>query len=145
MLISTFPIFYDTCRSVGTIAEYRDVVTITQARQPVYEKWGARNIIHQAVKKVFQTMKDFGVIVVTGKPGAFSLTKHQVSQKQLVNYLVVAVLAGTGSSYLTWESIIGNRSLFPFEVSYVTQADIASCHQLSLERMGDDIVLRLCC
>lgn len=144
LLIGTFPIFYDTCRSVGTIAEYRDVVTITQARQPVYEKWGARNIIHQAVKKVFQTMKDFGVVVATGKPGAVSLTKHQVSQTRLANYLAVAVLTGTGSSYLTWESIIGNRALFPYEVSYVTQADIASCNLICLERMGDDVVIRLC-
>ena len=144
LLIGTFPIFYDTCRSVGTIAEYRDVVTITQARQPVYEKWGARNIIHQAVKKVFQTMKDFGVVVATGKPGAVSLTKHQVSQTRLVNYLAVAVLTGTGSSYLTWESIIGNRALFPYEVSHVTQADIPACNVNCLERMGDDAGIRPC-
>jgi len=143
LLISTFPIFYDTCKSVGTIAEYRDVITLTQARQPVYEKWSARNIIHQAVKKVFQTMKDLGVIAATGRPGSFTPTRHQVTQTRLVNYLVVAVLTGTDSSYLTWENIIGNRALFPFEVDHVTQADIAACSQLCLERMGDDVVIRL--
>ena len=143
LLISCFPVFYDTCRSIGTIAEYRDVVTITQARQPVYERWGARNIIHQAVKKVFQTLKDFGVIVATDKPGSFVLTKHQVSDARLVNYLVVAVLTATNSSYMTWENIIGNRALFPFTISHVTQADAAACDRLCLERMGDDIVIRV--
>ena len=143
LLISAFPIFYDTCISVGTIAEYRDVVTVPQARQPVYEKWGARNIIHQAVKKVLQTMKDFGVIVANGRPGTFSLTKHLVTQTRLVHYLAIAVLTGSGRSYLTWEGIIGNRALFPFEVEHVTQADIAACEKLCLERMGDDAVIRI--
>lgn len=144
LLVSTFPIFHDTCRSIGTLAEYRDVVTITQARQPVYEQWGARNIIHQAVKKVFQTMKDFGVIIPTEKTGAFALTKHTVTDARLVNYMAVAVLTASKSSYLTWENIIGNRVLFPFSINHVTQADAAACDKLCLERMGDDVVIRLC-
>ena len=143
LLIDGFTIFCDTCKSIGTIMEYRDVVTITQARQPVYEKWGARNIIHQAVKKVFQTLKDFGILNATQKPGAFTLSKHQVEDARLVNYLIVAVLDASESSYMTWESLIENRALFPFSVSHVTQADAASCEHLCLERMGDDIVIRV--
>lgn len=143
LLISSFPIFYDTCRSIGTISEYRNVVTIAQVRQPVYEKWGARNIIHQAVKKVFQTLKDFGIANATEKPGAFTLTKHQVSDVRLVNYLTIAVLNASNSSYMTWESVTEHKAIFPFSIKHVTQADAASCEHLCLERMGDDVVLRV--
>lgn len=143
LLISTFPIFYDTCKSIGTIAEYRDVITITQARQPVYDQWGARNIIHQSVKKVFQTLKDFDILSAQGRPGTFVVNTHRVADGKLVNYLAVAVLTASKSSYLTWESIIGSRGLFPFVVEHVTQADAAACPRLCLERMGDDVVIRL--
>lgn len=143
LMINGFPIVYDSCRSVGTIVEYRDTVTIMQARQPVYEQWGARNIIHQAVKKVFQTMKDFGIAVPTGKPGCFTINKHAVSDTKLVNYMVYAVLSASGVSYMTWENAIGNRALFPFDVKHVSQADAAACEKLCLERMGDDVVIRV--
>ena len=143
LLIKGFPIFYDTCRSIGIITEYRDIVTITQARQPVYEKWGARNIIHQAVKKVFQTLKDLEVVNATEKPGAFTVNKYQVSDARLVNYLIVAVLDASACRYMTWENIIENRVLFPFTVNHVTQADTTLCEHLCMERMGDDIVIRI--
>ena len=143
LLISNFPIFYDTCKSVGAISEYRENVTILQVREMVYERWGARNIIHQAVKKVFQTMKDLGIILAKNKPGIFALANHPVSDSRLVNYLVVAVLTAVNASYMTWENIIGNRALFPFEIKHVTQADAAACEKLCLERMGDDVVIRV--
>ena len=143
LLISSFPIFFDTCKAVGAISEYRESITILQVRQMVYEQWGARNIIHQAVKKVFQTMKDLGIIVATSKPGVFTLTNHPVSDSCIVNYLAVAVLTAADASYMTWESIIGNRALFSFEIKHVTQADAAACEKLSLERMGDNVVIRV--
>lgn len=143
LLISSFPIVYDTCKSIGTIAEYRDVVTLAQARQPVYEQWGARNIVHQAVTKIFQTLKDFGIIVPMEKAGTFTIKKRVISDTRLVNYMAVAVLMATDVNYMTWENIAGNRSLFPFTVEHVTQADAATCEKLCLERMGDDVVIRV--
>ena len=41
------------------------------------------------------------------------------------------------------QSLIGNRLMFPFAVKHVTQADAASCEKLCLERMGDDVVIRV--
>ena len=121
LLASTFPIFFDTCKSIGTIAEYRDTVTLTQTRHPVYDKLGSRNIIHQAVKKVFQTLKDFELLSACGKPGTFSVVSHKVSDRNLVNYLAVAILSSSNSEYLTWEAIVGSRALFPFNIEHVTE------------------------
>ena len=143
LLISTFPIFFDTCRSIGGIAEYRDTVTTTQARAPVYEQWGARNIIHQSVKKVIQTLKDFGALLPCGSRGVFNISRHSISDAKLVWYLAVAVISASPKEYLTWESIVNHRALFPFEIEHVTQADLAPCEKVCLERMGDDIVIRI--
>ena len=44
---------------------------------------------------------------------------------------------------MTWEQIVHHPAMFPFEIEHVTQADVAACNQLLLERMGDDVVIRL--
>lgn len=143
LLMEAYPIFYDTCKSVGTLSDYRDIISVAQARQPVYDKWGSRSIIHQSVKKIFQTLKDFEVLIPAGSPGMYSVKKHPAKDVKLVCYLVLAALSASGSSYMTWENITGNKALFPFEIQHVTQADIALCKKLLLERMGDDIVIRI--
>ena len=38
--------------------------------------------------------------------------------------------------------IINHPALFAFRIEHVTQADIAACDHLLLERMGDEIVIR---
>lgn len=44
---------------------------------------------------------------------------------------------------MTWEEIADHRALFPYEIEHVTQADLAACEKLCLERIGDDIVIRV--
>ena len=44
---------------------------------------------------------------------------------------------------MTWEEMIQHPALFPFHIDDLTQADMASCEHLCLERMGDDVVIRV--
>ena len=142
LLVAEYPIFYDTCVSIGTALSYRDTISLIQVRQRVYDKWGARSIIHQAVKKVFHTLKDFGILTPIDKQGNFVVTQYTVNNPHIVYLLTDAIMHSSGKEYMTWESIIGHPALFPFHIEHVTQADIAACDHLALERMGDDIVIR---
>lgn len=143
LLTSTYPVFYDTCHAIGVLNNYRDTVSLLQAREQVYEKWGARNIIHQAVKKVFQTLKDFNVLEPTEHPGQFKVNRFTVDDPQNVIALVGSVLTASENSYMTWESVVSSPALFPFRIEHVTQADLAASEHLLLERMGDGVVIRI--
>ena len=55
----------------------------------------------------------------------------------------VALITSSKKDYMTREAIANHKALFPFAVEHVTQADIASCEKLLLERVGDDIVVRI--
>ena len=60
-----------------------------------------------------------------------------------VQLLCAAIIERSGKEYMTWEEFISHPALFPFRIENVTQADMASCEHLCLERMGDDVVIRL--
>lgn len=142
LLLTTFPIFYDTCVAIGTSLSYRDTISLMQTRQRVYDKWGERSIIHQAVKKVFHTLKDFGILAPIDKQGNFALTQRTINNPHIVYLFATAILQASGKEYMTWESIVNHPALFPFQIEHVTQADIAACDHLGLERMGDAVVIR---
>ena len=141
LLICSFPIFYDVCKSIGNLTAYRDTITLSQARQPIYDKWGARNIIHQSVKKVFQTLKDFDMLLPCGAPGVFNIHRKNIIDTKLALYIVVAILSASEKDYMSLESIVSHRVLFPYEIAQVSQADIAACEVLRIDRMGDDVVI----
>ena len=44
---------------------------------------------------------------------------------------------------MTWEEIIHHPVLFPFDIKHVTQADLSTCDRFALERMGDNVVIRM--
>ena len=142
LLMASYPIFYDTCVSIGSALSYRETISLMQVRQRIYDKWGARSIIHQAVKKVFQTLKDFGILTPIDKQGNFTISQILVNDPRIVYLLTDAVLQSGEKEYMTWESIINHPALFAFRIEHVTQADIAACDHLLLERMGDEIVIR---
>ena len=94
------------------------------------------------MKKVFQTFKDFGILAPIDNQGNFIVSQILVNDPRIVYLLTDAVLQSGEKEYMTWESIINHPALFAFRIEHVTQADIAACDHLLLERMGDEIVIR---
>ena len=66
-----------------------------------------------------------------------------LNNAKIMQLMCVAIIERSGKEYLTWEEIIQSPALFPFRVENLTQADMASCEHIRLERMGDDVVLRV--
>lgn len=61
-----------------------------------------------------------------------------IDDPHIVHLLVAALLAQPDREYMCWEDIIQHPAFFPFCIEHVTQADMAACGHLLLERMGDD-------
>ncbi|MBR6029740.1 MAG: hypothetical protein IKP40_11720 [Clostridia bacterium] len=57
--------------------------------------------------------------------------------------LCAAIIERSGRQYMTWEELMQHPALFPFRIENLTQADMASCEWLHLERMGNDVVICL--
>lgn len=143
LLLSYYPVFFDLCTVIGSLLEYREEVTMQQIRSRIYDKWGARTTLEHSLAKNMQSLKDIGVLLPKTSAGVYSAVKTVVDEKKLVYCLIDSILKNEASEYMTWESIVHHPALFPFTIENVTQADIASCEHFVLERMGDDVVIRI--
>ena len=142
LLLAYYPVFFDLCSVIGSLLEYRDTVTLQQIKSRIYEKWGARTTLEHSLSKNMQSLKDVGAMIPQQAAGAYTAANYTVDSKRIVYVLADSILKNEQREYMTWEEIIHHPALFPFSIVNVTQADLASCERFSLERMGDDVVIR---
>lgn len=143
LLLKRYQVFYDLCVVIGGLFSYRDVITLSQIRNRIFEIWGARDTLQNCLSKNMQTFKELKAIIAAGSPGAYRCEKTTINNIRIMQLMCAAIIERAGKQYMTWEEITQHPALFPFNITDVTQADMASCEWLCLERMGDDVVIRL--
>ena len=142
LLLKRYSVFFDLSTVIGDLFSYRDEITLGQIRNRIIEKWGARETLQNALPKNIQTYKELTAIDDGKAPGSYLKGNITVDDPHIVHLLVAALLEQSGREYMRWEDILQHPALFPFHIQHVTQADMAACEYLLLERMGDDVVIR---
>ncbi len=143
LLLKRYQVFYDLCTVIGGLFDFREEITLGQIRTRIFEKWGARDTLQNCLSKNIQTFKELKSIIATKAPGTYCRNTMTLNDQKIMQLLCAAVIERSGKEYMTWEEIVQHPALFPFQVVDLTQADMASCKHLCLERMGDDVVIRL--
>ena len=142
LLLLAYPVFFDLTSIIGSIAGYSDEINATQIKARIYDKWGARSTLEHSLTKNLQSLKDMDILIPINRAGKYSIKRHTISDPQSVCAICAAILAHSPDGYMTWEAITNHPALFPFVIEHVTQADVAACKYLTLERMGDQVVIR---
>ena len=143
LLMKRYKVFYDLCYIIGGLFDYRDEITLAQIRNRIFEKWGARNTLQNSLSKNIQTFRELKSIQATESSGTYKKGSLVVDDPHVMQLLCAAVVESSGREYMTWEEIVHYPVLFPFNIRNMTQADMAACDKLMLERMGDDVVIRV--
>lgn len=143
-LLRYYPVFYDLSYTVGTLFQYRDVITTKQIRERLFELWGARATLLNSLPKNIQTLKELQAIDVTEEKGKYQKHLSVIREPKTVELLSIAVIQRSGQGGLTWEEILQHLALFPFQIENVTQADLAASEKIRLNKMGDRIMISVC-
>ena len=143
LLLKRYQVFYDLCTVIGGLFDFREEITLGQIRTRIFEKCGARDTLQNCLSKNIQTFKELKSIIATKVAGTYCRNTMTLNDPKIMQLLCAAIIERSGKEYMTWEEIVQHPALFPFQIHDLTQADMASCGHLSLERMGDDVVIRL--
>ena len=143
LLLKRYQVFYDLCVVIGGLFNFRDVITLSQIRNRIFEIWGARDTLQNCLAKNIQTFKELKSISATSAPGSYCCNSMKLDNMRIMQLFCAAVIERSGRQYMTWEELIQHPALFPFAVENLTQADMSSCEWLCLERMGDDVIIRI--
>ena len=143
LMLIKFPIFYDVCDVAGKLLDYKESITIAQIQQRVFEKWGARNTMLHTLPKIIQTLKDIHALNPGEEKRSYKSNTWEISDVQSAIMLTAALLSSKEHAQMTWSELSQNPAIFPFELTRVSQADVASCEKIRLEKSGNEIKLRL--
>jgi len=143
VLLVTYPIFSDLCIVLGQLFELKDVVSATQIKEEIFNKWGARSTLDSSLSRNLKSLRDMDTLKRAEKHTTYEKITHKVSDTKVVALLFAAIMQATEQQYMTWESFITHPAIFPFVICNVTQADMAAVPYLTMERMGEQIVFRV--
>lgn len=141
LLLCQFPIFCDLCDVIGHLFERRDTLSLRQVKVRIFEKWGERSTLVHSLSKNMQTLKDIGAITPVTSNGEYYKCTYTITNPKIAGVLVTAILIATNQKYLSWAALVAHPLLFPFKFFHVDEADMAALEFISLERMGNEVVM----
>lgn len=142
LLLKRYPVFYDLCTVIGGLFEYREEITLGQIRNRIFEKWGARDTLQGCLSKNMQMFRELKALEAIKPAGTYKRNTMVISDVNIMQLLCASLIDASGKEYMSWEEVIHHPALFPFAICDISQADMAACDNLLLERMGDEVVLR---
>ncbi len=142
LLLERYPVFYDLCTVIGGLFEFRDEITLAQIRNRIFEKWGARDTLQGCLSKNMQMFRELKSLEAIKPAGTYKRNTMAISDVNTMQLLCASLIDASGKEYMSWEEVIHHPALFPFVICDISQADMAACDNLLLERMGDEVVLR---
>lgn len=114
MLLAVYPVFADLCRIMGRIAEFQEVIPLSQLRQRLYDEWGERPTLYHSTDKIIATMKELGAISAVGA-GSYAVVKHTVNSPEVTSFMLRTAMRADGGAYYTLTELKFFGVLYPFE------------------------------
>ena len=124
-------------RLMGRIADFHEVITLSQLKQKLYDEWGERSTLYHSTDKIIATIKEFGVIS-SDKPGYYTIVKHNVTRPDVVNYMVRVAIKVDGNSYYSLTDLNAFNVLYPFEYK-VSKEELMSDDNFVVTHFGGEL------
>ena len=140
-LLAAFPIFADTCALIGKLATIQDEFTTAWLREKLFEIWGERETVADALKYILQTLTDFGVIVRT-KAGSSQIAARDVASMDVIHVMLTTILRMKERSYYEVGELASVPWLFPFRFS-VSIDWLHNAPEYQLNRCGGKMTVAL--
>lgn len=141
MMLASYPVFADLSRLMSKIAEFNDVIILSQLKQKLFDEWGERSTLYHSTDKIIQTIKELGVITAN-KPGKYTIIKHTVSNSEIVEFMLHVALKVDGNSYYSFTELNDFAVLYPFDYQ-VSREIVTSDEMIVCSNLGGELSIAL--
>lgn len=140
LLADQYLVFYDLADVIGHLFEYRDIISATQIKEKMYDKWGKRPMLETALSKNLKSYREMGILYSPGRITEYSSKKHKITDIHVLGLLLQALLKNTAQDYIEWDAFLASPFMFPFEVSGTTESHMAALPYVELNRFDNKTV-----
>src|SRR5690606_25495697 len=100
---------------VGRLLQLQGVAAASQVQRRVREKFGERETVARAARRVVRCLVDWQVLQAAEEKGVYRATPpHLVENVQLTAWLMEAVLIASGTRAMPLHALMQSPALFPF-------------------------------
>jgi hypothetical protein len=144
MTMAVYPFFGSVAGSVGRLLRLQGTAAAAQVQRRVREKYGERDTVSRATRRVLRTFVDWGVLAEGSNAGVYMPGQVLASTNDnLAVWLVEAVLHTIPNNTSPLRAVIDAPSLFPLTLERLPTDVLVASRHMEIIRHGldDDLVI----
>jgi len=145
MVMAVYPFWSGVATQTGRLLRLQGSAAAAHIQRRVREKYGERETVSRAARRVLRSYLDWGVLQETSTKGIYSAgATLAIDDSRLIAWLVEASLRARANGSAPLKDLIDSPSLFPFRIKPVHAENlVAASSRLDLLRHGldDDLVM----
>lgn len=113
LIFAAYPVVADICKIIGRLLTFQEYFTNSVLKQKLYDEWGERGSLETTSRRVTLTLKDMGILNVTGRT-KYQPEKISIRDEAVAAFLVYVAIKLDGGSYYPFSTLNSFNLLFPF-------------------------------
>ena len=139
MCMAVYPFFGTVADAVGRLLRLQGTAGAAQVQRRLRERFGERETVARAARRILRAYIDWGVLVETGEKGLYRGTPRcAVNDAPLGVWAIRAMLFAAGDNPRSASALLRGPQLFPFDVAVPSVKEIEACEALEIFRNGLD-------
>jgi hypothetical protein len=127
MCTAVYPFWGAVAASVGRLLRLQGTASAAQVQRRVRERFGERETVSRAARRIIRTFVDWGVLAETTQKGVYRPAGvRRVDDPRLLAWLVEAALHAQSNGSATLTALLDAPSMFPFQLSRLHGGDLAA-------------------
>jgi len=140
MVMAVYPFWSSIATQTGRLLRLQGSAAAAHIQRRIRERYGERETVSRAGRRVLRSYLDWGVLKETGVKGLYSAgTKLAIDDSQLIAWLAEASLQARANNSAPLKDLLDSPSLFPFRLKPIhAMSLVAESSRLDLLRHGLD-------
>ena len=139
MCMAVYPFFGTVADAVGRLLRLQGTAGAAQVQRRLRERFGERETVARAARRILRAYIDWGVLLETGEKGLYrGAAKRAVDDRSLAVWAIKARLFAAGDNPRSASALLRGPHLFPFDVVLPSMRELEACEALEISRHGLD-------
>ena len=131
MCMAVYPFFGTVADAVGRLLRLQGTVGAAQVQRRLRERFGERETVARAARRILRAYIDWGVLLETDEKGLYRGTaKQAIDDARLAVWAIKAILFASGDNPRSASALLREPHLFPFDMGLPSMREIEALHRL---------------
>ncbi|MBF0096952.1 MAG: hypothetical protein HQM04_09075 [Magnetococcales bacterium] len=140
MTMAVYPFFGAVAEATGRLLRLQESITSAQVLRRLRERYGERETVDRAVRRVLRVFADWHVLNDTETQGVYRCATNNrlLHNKELESWILVARLIANREQTASLRTLLHHPSLFPFQMDKPTSVAFECWKDVTVMHLGSD-------